>query len=49
MEQYDGISEHIALWEIIMTHVANVYGSMEDYFESIDISLRIIMEYNQCY
>ncbi len=49
MEQYDGISEHIALWEIIMTHVANVYGSMEDYFESNDISLRIMKESIQCY
>lgn len=49
MEQDDGISEHIALWEIIMTHVANVFGSKERYFKSDEISIRTMKESVHCY
>lgn len=49
MEKDDGILEHIALWEIIMTNVANTYGSMGEYTKSNTISLRTMTECIYCY
>ncbi len=49
MEQDEGISEHIALWEIIMTNVANTYGNIGEYRKSEQISLKIMKESICCY
>ena len=49
MENDDGISEHIALWESIMTNLASIYGSMGKYTESNRISINIIKESIFCY
>lgn len=49
LEKDDGITEHIAVWEIIMTNVANTFGDMEKYDESDMLSLRVIKESIQCY
>lgn len=49
MEQDDGISEHISLWEIIMTNVANIYGNMGEYAKSNMISLKTMKECIYCY
>lgn len=49
MEREDGISEHIALWEIIMTNVANTYGNMGEYYKSEQINLKTIKESIYCY
>lgn len=49
MENDDGISEHIALWESIMTNLASIYGSMGRYTESNRISINIIKESIFCY
>lgn len=49
MKKDDGILEHIALWEIIMTNVANTYGSRGEYTKSNAISLRIMTECIYCY
>ncbi|MDE7322170.1 MAG: helix-turn-helix domain-containing protein [Lachnospiraceae bacterium] len=45
----DGISEHIAVWEAIMTNIANVYGDMGEYDKSDEISLRTMRESVCCY
>ena len=45
----DGISEHIALWEIIMTNVANTYGSIGEFDVSDQLSLKTIKESIYCY
>ena len=49
MEQDEGISEHIAVWETIMTHVANIYGNRGKYEKSNLISLTIMKECIYCY
>lgn len=49
IENDEGISEHIAMWEAIMTNVANGYGDMGKYDESNEISLRIMKESVYCY
>lgn len=49
MEHDDGITEHIALWEIIMTNVANTYGSIGEFSKSNSISLKIMKECIYCY
>lgn len=49
LEQDDGIIEHISLWEIIMTNVANTYGSMGQYDISNAISLKTMKECIYCY
>lgn len=45
----EGISEHIAVWEAIMTNVANVYGDIGEYTKSNEISLRAMKESVRCY
>lgn len=45
----DGISEHIAVWEAIMTNAANVYGDIGEYDRSDEISLRTMKESIHCY
>lgn len=49
LENDDGITEHIAVWELIMTNVANTFGDMGRYDESDLLSLRVIKESIQCY
>lgn len=49
MELDDGISEHIAVWETIMTHIANTYGDLGEYKNSNVISNRVIEESIHCY
>ncbi len=49
MELNDGISEHIAVWETIMTHIANTYGDLGQYKNSNIISKRVIEESIYCY
>ena len=49
MRQEDGISEHIAAWETIMTNIASTYGSVGEYGKSDEISLITIKECIQCY
>ncbi len=49
LENDDGITEHIAVWEIIMTNIANTYGDMGKYDESDRISLSVIKQSVQCY
>lgn len=49
MEQEDKISEHIALWETIMTNIANKFGNMGEYIKSNTISLKAIRECIYCY
>lgn len=49
LEIDEGILEHIAVWETIMTHVANIYGDREEYDESDAVSIRTIKECVHCY
>ncbi len=49
LEHDDGISEHIALWESIMTNFANTYGSKGEYQKSSNISLKTMKECIYCY
>ena len=49
IEQDDRVSEHIALWETIMTNVANKYGNIGKYIKSNSISLKAIKECIYCY
>lgn len=49
MEQDNIISEHISLYEIVMTNIANKFGNMGHYYKSNLFSLRIIKESIYCY
>lgn len=49
MESDEGISEHIAVWETIMTHIANTYGDFGEYIKSNVISSHVIKESIHCY
>lgn len=49
MEEEDGISEHIAIWEMVMANVANTYGDMQEYDKSDAISLKVMQECIYCY
>ena len=49
MEKEDGISEHISVWETIMTNIANIYGDVGEYEKSDFISLRVMRECIYCY
>lgn len=49
MKLDEGIPEHIAAWETIVTNIANVYGEMGEYAKSDLLSLNTIKECNYCY
>lgn len=49
IEQEDIISEHISLCEIVMTNIANIYGSMGKYSLSNLVSVKIMKECIYCY
>lgn len=49
MEEDDGIPEHIAIWEMIMVNIANLYGDLGRYEKSNAISLKIMKECLSCY
>lgn len=45
----EGILEHIAAWETIMTNVANMYGNSGEYDKSDIISIKTMKECVHCY
>lgn len=49
MEKDEGISEHIAIWESVMTNVASIYGNIGEYDKSDKLSLRNMKESVYCY
>lgn len=49
LEKDEGISEHIAAWEAVMTNVANVYGDRGEYDQSDAVSINTIKECVHCY
>lgn len=49
MEHDDGISEHIALWETIMTNIASIFGSIGEYSISNTLGMKNIKECVYCY
>lgn len=49
LETDEGIFEHIAAWETIMTHVANIYGDREEYDRSDAVSIRAMKACVHCY
>lgn len=49
LENDDGISEHISIWEMFMSVIACIYGNMGEYNKSNQISLKIMKECIHCY
>lgn len=49
LEKDDGISEHIAVWEIIMINIINMYGDMGEYDKSDAINILMMRECLHCY
>lgn len=49
LENDEGISEHISVWEMIMINLANIYGDLGEYDKSDKISSRIMQESIYCY
>lgn len=49
LEKDEGISEHIGVWELIMTNIANIYGDRGQYDESDIVSIRVMQECVHCY
>lgn len=49
LEKDEGILEHIAAWEAIMTNVANIYGDRGEYDKSDAISIKTMEECIHCY
>lgn len=49
LESDEGILEHIAVWEMIMTHVANIYGDREEYDKSDAVSIKAMKACVHCY
>lgn len=45
----EGVLEHIAVWETIMTNVANIFGNRGDYDKSDVLSIRTMKECVHCY
>lgn len=49
MEEDEGSSEHITIWELVMTNISNAYGDIGEYDKSDMISLRVMKECVRCY
>lgn len=49
LEKDEGILEHIAAWEAIMTNIANIYGDRGEYDKSDAISIKTMEECIHCY
>lgn len=49
LEADEGILEHIGVWELIMTNVANIYGNKGEYDKSDAISISTMKECVHCY
>ena len=49
LEADEGVVEHIGVWELVMTNVANIYGDRGNYDMSDTISLEIMQECVHCY
>ena len=49
LEIDEGISEHIAVWEVIMTNVSNIYGDRGVYDQSDAIGIKTMKEGIHCY
>lgn len=49
LEADEGIPEHIAAWEAIMTNAANIYGDRGEYDQSDAIGIKTMKECIHCY
>lgn len=49
LEEDEGISEHIAAWEAIMTNAANIYGDRGEYNQSDAVGRKTMIEEIHCY
>lgn len=49
LETDEGILEHIGLWEMVMTNVANIYGNKGEFDKSDAVSIRTMKECIHCY
>lgn len=49
MEKDEGMLEHIAVWEFIMTHIANILGDRGEYDKSDDINIKVMQGCIHCY
>lgn len=49
IEEDEGSSEHITIWELVMTNLSNAYGDSGEYDKSDEISLRVMKECVWCY
>ncbi|MDE6620094.1 MAG: helix-turn-helix domain-containing protein [Lachnospiraceae bacterium] len=49
LEKDEGVFEHIAAWEVIMTNIANIYGDRGEYDKSDAINLKVIKSCVHCY
>lgn len=49
LETDEGIPEHIGVWELVMTHVANIYGDRGEYDKSDAVSMKTMKESIHCY
>lgn len=49
LEEDEGISEHIAVWEVIMTNVANICGDRGRYDQSDIVGIKTMREGIHCY
>lgn len=49
LKEDEGILEHIAAWEAIMTNIANIFGNRGDYDKSDALSIKTMKECIYCY
>lgn len=49
LEKDEGVLEHIAAWEAIMTNAANIYGDRGEYDRSDAISIKVMKMCVHCY
>lgn len=49
IEDENSISEHVAVWEMVMTNISSTYGDMGEYDKSDTISLKVMRECIHCY
>ena len=49
LETDEGIIEHIGVWELVMTHVANIYGDRNEYDKSDAVSIKTMIACIHCY
>lgn len=49
LEVDEGVLEHIGIWELVMTNVANIYGDRGDFDKSDAVSAETMKECIHCY